>query len=247
MNTMNQERPIKLFCFPYAGGSAMIYHQWKRGLGKHIELRPIELAGRGRRIADGTYQDLNEAVEDVFSLISEEIREAPYMFFGHSMGAIIAYELAQKIRKQQLPLPQHLFFSGKGALHINRPDEKMYHLFDDATFKKEVIGLGGTAPEFFEHPELMEIFLPLLKNDFRLAETYKVKKPIIKFDQDITVLLGKADNLNAAECEEWAQYTSRKCHFHYFPGGHFFINEEEENILNIINESANQKALSKLS
>ena len=90
-------KKIKLFCFPYAGGSAAAYNKWRQYLDKHIELRPVELAGRGRRIYDPLYQSIEEAVDDVYQLISPELAKGPYAFFGHSMGGIIAYELAYKI------------------------------------------------------------------------------------------------------------------------------------------------------
>lgn len=244
MNSVNKENRIKLFCFPYAGGSANIYHQWAPFLGDEIELRPVELAGRGRRIGESLYNDLNDALEDVFGLIHQEIRESPYMLFGHSMGAMIAYELAQKIRQQGLPDPVHLFFSGKGALHVERTDEQKYHLLDEKTFKKEVIKLGGTSPEFFEHPELLQLFLPLLKNDFKIAETYKPIRSIQEFHQDITVLLGRDDDLNQTQCEEWVKHTAQSCYFHYFEGGHFFINNKTQEIVRIIHDVLHQNTFS---
>ncbi|GAB5527325.1 MAG: thioesterase domain-containing protein [Roseivirga sp.] len=214
----------------------MIYHPWKNKLGDDIELRPIELAGRGRRINDVPYQNLEEVVDDISTQIREEILESPYMLFGHSLGAIIAYELARKAREENLPRPRHLFFSGKGAMHIERPEEKKYHLMDNEKFKKEILELGGTPLEFFEYPELMELFLPLLKSDFKIAETYSLNGDIRPFDQEITVLLGKADDLNDAQCTEWQQHTTKTCHFQYFPGGHFFINDEQEKIVQIIRD-----------
>lgn len=234
MNSGNKEDKIKLFCLPYAGGSSVIYHSWKALLGDKIELRPIELAARGKRINESPYNNISHAAEDVYELIYSEIQHSSYMLFGHSMGAMIAYELAQKIRREGAPRPLHLFFSGKGALHIDRPDKVKLHLLDDVSFKKEVIKLGGTPPEFFEYPELMELFLPLLKRDFRIAETYKLNGPIQPFDQDITVFLGKEDDLNTEQCEEWVKHTSNTCRTHYFPGGHFFINEEKDAILRVI-------------
>ncbi len=246
MRTGYKENPIKLFCFPYAGGSSAAYHPWKPLLRDGIELRAIELAGRGRRISDNPYENLKDAVEDVFGLIHEEIKESPYMFFGHSMGAMIAYDLAQKIRDMQLPGPVHLFFSGKGAPNIDRPDEKKYHLLDENAFREEVIKLGGTPPEFFEHPELMELFLPLLKNDFRIAETHKPIKTIKEFEQDITVLLGREDDLNAEQRDEWRKHTSKCCHVHHFPGGHFFMHDEQKAILRIIEDVVRQNTRSLL-
>src|SRR6185369_7818116 len=108
---------IKLFCLPYAGGSSMVFHKWKKYLNSEIELRAIELAGRGRRIHESMYQDRAEAVEDVFQLIKDEIRQSPYALLGHSMGSLIAYEVAQKIRANKLPEPLHVFFSGSSAPH----------------------------------------------------------------------------------------------------------------------------------
>ena len=237
-NLKSWENRIKLFCFPYAGGSSTVYHQWKSLLGDNIELRPIELAGRGRRIGEDMYKNLEEVVDDVFQLIRGEIQQSPYMLYGHSMGALITYELAQKINDFRLPKPVHLFFSGKGAPHVKRLDKKKYHLLDEKAFREEVINLGGTPPELFEHPELMELLLPLLKNDFRIAETYSHAGSIRPFDQDITVLLGREDDLTTEQCEEWAKHTSEKCQFHYFPGGHFFINNEAVNITQIIKSMA---------
>ena len=246
MNSFNRDNRIKLFCLPYAGGSSVIYHPWKAHIGDQIELIPVELAGRGRRINENPYRNIDEAVEDVYQFIKDQIQFSPYMIFGHSMGAMIAYELTQKIRREGAKAPLHVFFSGKGALHVERPDKVKLHLLDDSAFKKEVIDLGGTPPEFFEYPELMELFLPLLKNDFRVAETYKFKSPIQPFDQDITVLLGKEDDLNEAQCQEWVEHSTAICLTHYFEGGHFFINDEQDAILQIIQNAVKTYAFSPL-
>jgi surfactin synthase thioesterase subunit len=235
MTHVNPNTKVRLFCLPYAGGSSAAYHPWKGALGG-IELRPVELAGRGRRIADDMYRNAEEAVADVLKMIRAELYSGPYMLFGHSMGAMIAYELAHKIREEGLPAPRHIFFSGKGAVHIQRPDKTKYHLLSEDDFKSEVIQLGGTPPEFFEHKELMELLLPLLKNDFKIAETYHMKGEIIPLDYDISVLLGDKDDFNAQQREEWALHTTKTCHFYHFPGGHFFINDEQKAILDIISK-----------
>lgn len=226
---------IRLFCFPYAGGSAVIYNKWQPWLHPKIELIPVELAGRGRRIQEALYKDLPDIIEDVFREVSPKINGAPYALFGHSMGGMIAYELAQKIIDCRLPRPEHIFFSGRRAPHSKRKDRKQYHLMDDDTFIREVVELGGTPPEFFQHPELAELFLPLLRSDFKMSELATYDEPLRPLDTDISVLLGKEEDLIAEECDAWKYHGSRRCTIHYFNGGHFFLHDETEQIVGIIN------------
>lgn len=223
---------VKLFCFPYAGGSAMIFNKWKSYLNINcgIELIPVELAGRGRRIQEPLYTDLNDAVEDLYQIINIESLTGPYAFFGHSLGGLLAYELAQKIKKLDIPQPLHLFFSGRGAPNIARNEDKKYHLMDNDEFRLKVIELGGTPPEFFDHPELVEIFLPLLRNDFKLAET-NMECEIAPFDIDITVFIGKEDHeITAEQTNSWKLHSKGTCTLHYFDGDHFFLHKEVSGI-----------------
>lgn len=226
---------IKLFCFPYAGGSAQVYQNWAKDLDAAVELIPIELSGRGERFNDPLYKDFEEMVDDVFHKIYNDIVQAPYALFGHSLGSLIVFELVQKIVAHKLPAPKHVFYSGKGAPHIERKKSLVYHVLDNATFKQEIIKLGGTPAAIFEHPELEQLFLPLLKNDFKLAETYNFKDGKTLYDGEISVLLGKEDDLTAVQCHEWSNATSGICHVTYFNGGHFFIHHETEKIIQLIN------------
>lgn len=235
-------RKIKLFCLPYAGGSATVYSKWKEYLRPEIELIPVELAGRGKRIQEDLYKDMHNAVEEVFQSIRKEIQYSQYILFGHSMGSMIIYELIQKIKENNMPSPAHVFFSGGRAPHTERNSDKKYHLMDDEEFRKEVLELGGTPPEFFEYPELLEIILPMLKNDFRIAETYIHQGEIRPLDHDITVLLGKDDELTPEQCHEWRHHTSKICNMHYFEGGHFFLHDETRQITNLINQACEKYA-----
>lgn len=228
---------IKLFCFPYAGGSSVVFNKWKQYLDAEIELVPIELAGRGRRMHEALYPDVPAVVDDVYELVCEALDGRPYALFGHSMGAMISYRLCQKLRENNLPEPLHVFFSGRSAPHINRPDEKKYHLFEEEKFKEEVISLGGTPPEFFDHPELLEIFLPVLKNDFKLAETDIHTGEIRPFDNNISVFLGKEEDLTTEQCDGWKKHTKKLCSIHYFEGGHFFLNDEAEQVVKLVNNT----------
>lgn len=237
---------IILYCLPYAGGSAVIYSKWRQYLNPEIELRPIELAGRGKRFSAPLYEDIQDAVEDVFNTIKDEIQENQYILFGHSMGGLIAYELAQHIRKSSTPNPSHVFVSGRSAPHVVRSNENKYSQMDSEKFRKEVINLGGTPPEFFDHPELLELFLPILKNDFRIVETYKCNNQVQPLDVNMSVLLGKDDDLTKNQSESWKEYTNQKCDIIHLEGGHFFINDETmkiAKIINIVSSSIHKEAI----
>lgn len=233
---------MKLFCFPYAGGSSAVFNQWKNYISPNIEIIAIELAGRGKRIHEPHYKDFNAVIDDVFSLIIDEIKgNDDYAFFGHSMGAKIAYELTQEILSKGLPAPSHVFFSGRGAPYVLGDDEKEYHKLPDEEFKKEILNLGGTPKEFFDHPELLEVFLPMLKNDFKLAARDISGKEIKPLPFDITVFLGKDEELTPEQIDSWKKYTIENCTIHYFNGGHFFINEKVEEVIRKINNTVQLK------
>jgi medium-chain acyl-[acyl-carrier-protein] hydrolase len=234
---------LQLYCFPYAGGSAMAYRHWADYLHPRVELRLIELSGRGKRIHEPLYADREEMIEDLLRRIRPGIIQGGYALFGHSMGAMIVYELVRRIKNEGLPAPLHCFFSGHGAPHITRPDEKKYHLMSDADFRREVMELGGTPPEIFEHSELMSLFLPMLRNDFRMVETGGGDVALRQLDTDITVFLGKDDDLTAQQCGGWSVQTRQNCHIHYFEGGHFFLKDHAVSVVDLINKVLSQAAL----
>lgn len=229
---------IKLFCIPFAGGSAAAFNPWRGLLNDHIEFRPIELAGRGRRIREPLFKSIPEAVEDVYKIVKDELTQAPYALYGHSMGSVIAFELYYKIKENNLPGPIHMFFSGRGAPHMPRDHKKKYHLMADDEFKREMIALGGMSDEFFEHPELLEVFLPLLRGDLRVNETYEYKEKAEPLTCGITVLNGKEDSeITPEEIDAWRIHGAGNCNFHLFDRGHFFLAEEAPAISGIINNT----------
>ncbi|SHJ15824.1 thioesterase II family protein [Aquimarina spongiae] len=226
---------LKLFCLPYAGGSAAIFNKWKEFIDDTIEIIPIELAGRGSRIQAPMYTSVSEAVDDIFEIVKEGITDGPYALFGHSMGAMLAYELTTKIATQGLEGPQHIFFSGRAVPHIKMREDKKYHLLDEENFKKQVRKLGGTPPEFFKHPELLELFLPLLRNDFMLAATDYSNREIVPHSCNITVFLGKEEDMTHEQADGWKLHTEGVCSIHYFNGGHFFLNQYAKEMVELMN------------
>ena len=233
----------KLFCFPYAGGASSAYNSWKRFLNPSIELRAIELAARGRRMRDPNYDSIDDAVNDVLNIIKDELKEGPYALFGHSMGSMIAFELYYKIKESGLPLPVHIIFSGRAAPQITREGKRRLHHLPDDQFKKEMLEMGGTPKEFFEHPELLEVFLPLLRGDFRLTETYLHSEKETPIECDITVMSGKEDEDSVEEVEAWRVHAKNGCEIYYFDGGHFFIHDETERVVGIINNTVDSSSV----
>jgi surfactin synthase thioesterase subunit len=229
-------KKTRLFCFPYAGGSAAVFNDWKPLVPDHLELVAVELAGRGRRIKDPHYDTIADAAADLYNIIKKDLDTAPYAFFGHSMGAAIALELAYKCIANYHNLPSHIFFSGRNAPHITRESEKMFHRMTEQEFRAEVVELGGTSKEFFEHPELLEIFLPLLRNDFKINETYTHQEGRQPLDCNITVLYSTADEMLTSDMEEWRKYTDKGFQAIPFEGDHFFISERAEEVIGTIDK-----------
>lgn len=225
-----------LFCFPYAGGSASVYNRWSPYLDQSISLYPVELRARGRRIGEPLYPDLESLVDDVLPVISSHAGKNRYALFGHSMGSLIAYRIAKEIDARNLMPPAHLFLSGRAAPHIKRRNEKKFHLMDDDAFRREVIDLGGTPLELFEHPSLLDIYIPVLKNDFRIVETSSDQIPVRRLPQRLSILLGRNEDITTHEATQWEQYTSSECSFHYFDGGHFFLHEQTREVVAHVNE-----------
>lgn len=227
---------MKLFCFPYAGGSALIYKEWQSYLGEDFTVRPFEMAGRGRRIREYCYNSLEEAVESILTELIAEFYSGSYCLFGHSMGAMIVARLLEVITERGLPKPEHVFFSGSQPPHLK--DKSMnFHELPDDKFIELLRSYGGTPDEFFINKELLDFFLPLLRNDFSLANTKK-ESVINPCNVDISVLYGdKESDLNVEDLNEWKKYTTGKFSLHKVLGSHFFINENPGDVVNIIKKS----------
>lgn len=223
-----------LFCLPYAGGSEAIYYKWRNYLLKSIQLVPIELKGRGKRFCENFYENLQEAVDDIFENIRDKIACNDYAIYGHSMGSLLAYELYYKIDQMCMKKPKHIFFSGYKAPSILIEREKIYTL-PDYDFMRKVVNMGGTPEELINNQELFEIFLPIIRNDFKILENYIYNKRENKIDCDVSILNGNKDSISLEEILEWKNHVCKRFKIYNFEGNHFFINNNIENITKIIN------------
>lgn len=226
---------IILFCFPYAGGSATIYIKWRTYLSSHIDLVPVEFAGRGRRINEPFYESMSDALDDLYDKVKPYLMEYKFAFFGHSMGGVFVYELCKKIKENEGKDPIHVFVSGRYPPHINK-SEQMLHLLPDDKFKDAIIKIGGTPSSVFENPELSEIFIPILKADYRLIERYEYAESNFRFNCGLTVFNGRSDKIATSdEILEWQKYTTANLNIYDFEGAHFFIYNNTNRITEIIN------------
>lgn len=225
---------VKLFCLPYAGGSAMVYSSWKKPMLPGIEVIPIELAGRGGKTDVPFYKNLaRDGIDDIFGQIDIHLDGSPFAIFGHSMGTLFAYEAGHRIKLETGQTPIHIFFSGRLAPHLKGAN-KMVHLLPDLEFQVEIMKLGGTPKELFEREELAKLFLPILRDDYRLVETYEFLNKSEPLDCDITVLWGTEDRYNREDAEEWRHYTKRQCHVEEFQGNHFFIHSHKQQVIDLV-------------
>ena len=223
---------LKLFCFPYAGGTASIFRDWANHLPSTIQVIPVDLPGRGRRITEPPfigYQALLEALAEAMP----PLLDTPFAFFGHSMGAIIAFELARYLRREYGREPHALFPAGRRAPHVPDTDPVTYNLPHDK-FIEELRRIDGTPSETFEHAELMELMVPLLRADFQLVQTYEyldgdpLSCPIFAYG-------GLQDDEETRErMMKWKEQTISRFKLHMLPGGHFFLRSSQALLLKML-------------
>ncbi len=223
-----------LFCFPYAGGGASVYRQWVVDVPSEIHVVPIQLPGRENRLREDPYHQLQPLIQDLAWNLNPFL-DRPFAFFGHSMGALLCFELARELRRKGMRLPLALFVSGRRAPHL-RSTKPLLHPLPNREFVHEVQRFQGTPEEIWENEELVEILLPILRADFSLCETYLYREePPFAFP--IYALSGRDDpHVNEHEIREWGKQTQGQFHSYYFPGNHFYLHSCRRDILRTIQD-----------
>jgi medium-chain acyl-[acyl-carrier-protein] hydrolase len=226
---------LRLFCFPYAGGAASVYHQWPTHLPADMEMAAAQYPGRATRMREPLCKDLNHLLDDLEQGITP-LLDRPFAFFGHSMGATVAYELTRRLRAAHKPLPQYLFVSGRSAPHLPPLKPPIHHL-PDGEFLESMRNMNGTPAELLDHQELMEMMLPIIRADFQILETWTYQDAA-PFTIPISVFGGITDDgVPLENLDAWASCTTGKMKRHMFPGDHFFLNQQYPAMLNIINRA----------
>ncbi len=227
---------LDLFCFPPAGGTSALYRNWHSGLPESVEVHAIELPGRERRLSEPAFSDMGKLLDELVPVI--EAARSPgrdFALFGHSMGGTIAFELTKRLRASDRELPVALCISGRRAPQLAERFPLM-HKLDENDFIKGLRAYGGTPEAVLQNSELMDIFVPLLRADFSLFETWPYQEapplpmPFLVFggDEDPRAL--------RTEIQAWNIHSAVDLRLRILPGGHFFLRDYEALMLRALSE-----------
>lgn len=233
-NLAHTRATMRLFCLPYAGGGAAAYRTWPAVFPADIQIAPVMLPGRESRLAEPLLRSTTDLVARLIEGL-QPFLDRPYAFFGHSMGALLAFEATRLMRKRGMPLPRHLFLSSHRAPHL--PDRgKQVHRLRGAEFRKALRDLGGTPQEVLEHEELMAIAEPILRADFELCETY-VYTPDEPLAIPMTIFGGIGDpDVTETDLDAWREHTRAPTRLQMFPGHHLYLHDERDALVREIHE-----------
>jgi len=225
---------LRLFCFPYAGGGPSVYHQWPESLPDWIDVLAVNLPGRGLRSEEGSLESIAQVADAILPEILP-LLDRPFAMFGHCMGAIVMYEVAQRLERKHGKVAAQIFASGCMAPHLyNSP---IVHEQDDDTFLDvlRLISFSGTRA-LIEDPELRHSLFPLLRSDFRAVVQYGSSFEVLApLAAPITGLAASNDLFAAPKAmEAWGRYTSRGYDLAQLPGDHYFVEADRETVTRIV-------------
>jgi len=223
---------VRLFCIPYAGGGANVFADWHKALPDYVEVCLITLPGREERLRELPYTRMPLMIKALWRGI-HELLDMPCVFFGHSMGALIAFELAHYAQQKEIDVPSHLVVGGHRAPHLPSREGPM-HALSEESFIDKLREYSGTPELLLTHPDFQKIYMPLLRADFAVCETYQYQSRGA-LNCPITVLSGNADpDTNAFEVASWKDHTVSTLKQKEFKGNHFFIHDSHKQVLSSV-------------
>ncbi|MFI7406740.1 thioesterase II family protein [Streptomyces sp. NPDC049541] len=226
----------RLVCFPHAGGSATAFKELAHVLPANFDVVSVQYPGRQDRYGEKPFTSLAPLVEAVAEELTRELAtdpRRPYALFGHSMGALVAFETALLLAQGELPGPRRLFLSGRGGPETG---SLPYHLFGDAEVLDDVRRLGGTDRSMLADPDLLELVLPALRADYKALGTYSWRgaEPLAVA---VTALSGDSDPMMTVEdAGTWRAYTTGDFDVKVFSGGHFYLFDHLDKVAATVTE-----------
>jgi medium-chain acyl-[acyl-carrier-protein] hydrolase len=226
-----QPAALRLFCFPYSGAGASAFTAWAGEFPSDIEVCPVQLPGRETRLSEPPCRSLRELIPALARGLTPFLGRS-FAFFGHSLGALVAFELARFLRRDPGLTPTWLFASAHRAPHLAGGGQ--VHRSSDATLARKLREINGTPAEVLENPELRALLFPILRADFELCETY-AHEPGAPLSCPIAALGGLSDpHVDAEGLEAWRRHTSARLEVHRFPGDHFYLGPSRHALIRII-------------
>ncbi len=222
---------LRLFLLPPAGGSSLVFRDWKGIIPSGIDVYPIQLPGRGARVHESPFTRIEPLVQSL-GIAMKPLLDKPFALFGHSMGALLSFELSRHLRKSYGIEPLLLFASGGRSPDV--PEDKKDYLLPDAEFIAMLRALEGTPAEILDNPEALQLLLPVLRADFEVIQTYQYyeDRPL---SCRIKVFGGTRDSTTGEELLlPWRKHTKGSFSLSMLPGNHFFIEESKAQLLTIV-------------
>jgi surfactin synthase thioesterase subunit len=220
---------VKVIALPYGGGNKYSFRAFEKALPIGYQWCTVELPGRGDKIRQPLLSDVHEMVEAIYQEVLELTQQSTYLMYGHSMGTLIGYELVKRMAKEKKKLPSLLFFTGRGAPSVER--EKKISGLDKVLFWEEIGTIGGMPADILKHRDLLEIFEPILRQDFKALENYRYTP----LEQPLTVPLfictGDKEDIKPESIGAWQYETSFPIVHTVLPGDHFFIFDHPQQIV----------------
>lgn len=232
----NPDASVRLLCFPWAGGGSIHYARWGKLVPSSIEVYAVKLAGRESRAKEPFCKSMQQIVDEVIGVLLPELREKPFALFGHSFGSLACYATAERLKRVHNLEPAHLFLSGASAPYSEtRKNAPNRSGLSDEEFLHWITTMGGTPPEILANPEILKLFLPVLKADLHVVENYQCSKPDSPFlSCHVTCFDGKEDIPH--DLQAWRDITRGEFTVKMLPGSHFYLKDpsNEKVILDIV-------------
>jgi surfactin synthase thioesterase subunit len=222
----------RLYCLPYAGGGAALFRTWPDDLPADVEVCPIQLPGREVRFSEPRFTSITGLVQTLAPIILPHLQK-PFGVLGHSMGGLIAFELIRELRRLGAPTPQRLLIAAREAPQLVETLPPLHRLPDKEFFEELQERYGGIPYEALNNQEIRDVFIPLLKADIEMVETYRWR-PEEPLDCPISVFGGRLDRIAEPDLRAWQQQTRQPVFVQMFEGSHFFMQTAQADLLKVI-------------